>query len=291
MAERRDDAAETQPEPTRSGASDTPADAAEGSQPEQALPPNGWAPPGESASTAGPATGWVMPDALALIPVGVDGYGVAGIGARLVAYWLDTLIVSIIPIILAVTTTDWAALVEWARTLDGTTPAVLPITLSIVVVTMVSTGLGYVYFVGFWTGPGQATPGMRILGMRVIDAAGGTTMSVKAATKRWIGLGDPISVLSLVGPLQVVAGVVSSLWSFVLMLTTLASPHRQGLHDRWAGSQVIRSRSSGSRATMVGCLVIILGWIALTIVLTWVAFATIVPELQELIEQDPTFVI
>ena len=290
MAERPEDAAETQPEPPPPGASDTPAGAPL-AQPEPSPPLTGWAPPGESASTAGPATGWVMPDALASVSVGIDGYGVAGIGARLVAYWLDSLIISIIPIILTVTTTDWAALFRWARTLDGTTPAVLPITLSIVIVTIVSTGLAYLYFVGFWTGPGQATPGMRILGMRVIDAAGGTTMSVKAATRRWIGLGYPFSVLSLVGPLQIVAGLASSLWPFVLMLTTLASPRRQGLHDRWAGSQVIRSRSSGSRATMVGCLVIILAWIALTIVLTWIAFATIVPELQELIEQDPTFII
>lgn len=240
---------------------------------------------------ASPATGWVMPDSLASVSVGIDGYGIAGTGARLVAYWLDALIISIIPIILSFTTMDWAALLRWARTADGTTPAVLPVTLSLVIVTIVSAGLSYLYFVGFWTGPGQATPGMRILGMRVMDAAGGTTMSLKAATRRWIGLGYPFSVLSLIGSLQIVAGLASGLWPFVLLLTTLANPRRQGLHDRWAGSLVIRSRSSGSGATAIGCLVIILAWIALAIVLTWIAFATILPGLQEIIQQDPTFTI
>ena len=289
MADRPEDASQTQPD-VPVGAAGPPMGAPPG-EPEPAPPLTNWAPPGESASTAGPVTGWVMPDSLASVSVGIDGYGVAGIGARLVAYWLDRLIISVLPLILLATTTDWAAVFRWARTLDGTIPAVLPVMLSLVIVAIVWTGLSYLYFVGFWTGPGQATPGMRILGMRVMDAAGGTTMSLRAATRRWIGLGYPLAELSFIGPLQVAASLASGLWPFVLLLTALASPRRQGLHDRWAGSQVIRSRSSGSRATMVGCLVIIVGWIALTIVVTWIVFATIVPALQEFIQQDPTFTI
>jgi uncharacterized RDD family membrane protein YckC len=117
-----------------------------------------------------------------------------------------------------------------------------------------------------WTGPGQATLGMRGLRMRVVDASGGGTLSVLAASKRWVALGAPLGLLGLVGPLTSGASVASLGLSMALLVTTATDARRRGLHDKWAGSAVIRSASSGSGAVAAGCLVLVGLWIVLAIV-------------------------
>ena len=69
-------------------------------------------------------------------------------------------------------------------------------------IALIGLGIQYLYFVGFWTSRWRATPGMIGLKMRVVDATSGSTLSIVDATKRWIALGFPLTLLGLVAGLQ-----------------------------------------------------------------------------------------
>jgi uncharacterized RDD family membrane protein YckC len=75
------------------------------------------------------------------------------------------------------------------------------------------------YFVTFWTLTGQ-TPGNRLLGIRVVPAAGGTIKPVRSV-RRFIGL------------------VISTIPLGAGFLPVLVDDKRRGLHDRIGGTVVV----------------------------------------------------
>ena len=248
--------------------------------------------PGEGPATApaAPLVGWEAPAPAGAAP-GREGYVIAGMGARLVAYFLDSLIVSIIPAILMLLVVDYSGLIQ--RSIDaaragataGQTTFFLTVTPELILVTLISLALQYLYFVGFWTSGGRATPGMRGLKMQVVDAATGGTLSLAAATKRFVALGSPLALLILVPALQSAAGIAQFALSLFLFFTAITNDRRQGLHDKWANSLVIRSTTSGDGAVVIGCLMLIVIVVGFAIVLLGTVLAAMGPYLEELIRE------
>jgi uncharacterized RDD family membrane protein YckC len=227
--------------------------------------------------------GWETPGAAASAP-GAAGYVISGIGARIVAYLLDSLIVSIVPILLSLFVIDWSALFEQAAATTGTTTTVsMEVTPQLILVTLIGFAIEFIYFVGFWTSGGQATPGMRLLKMKVVDFATGGVLSLTAATKRFIALGAPLSLLALIPALQSVAGLAEFALLLFLFFTAITNDRRQGLHDKWANSLVIRSTTSGDGATLVGCLLLIVILFVVGIVAGGIFFAAVGPDMEEFI--------
>jgi uncharacterized RDD family membrane protein YckC len=159
------------------------------------------------------------------------------------------------------------------------------VTPEIILVSLIGLAIQFIYFVGFWTSDGHATPGMRGLRMQVVDATTGGTLSLTAATKRFVALGYPISLLALIPALQSVAGIVSFAYTLFLFFTTITNDRRQGLHDKWAKSLVIRSVTSGDGATVVGCLLLVVLAVGLAIILTAAALAAMGPQIEELMRE------
>lgn len=246
---------------------------------------------GQSAATpAAPLVGWETPAPAGAAP-GREGYVIAGMGARLVAYFIDSLIVSIIPTILTFLVVDYSGLIQ--QSIDaaregataGQTTFTITVTPELILVTLISLALQYLYFVGFWTSGGRATPGMRGLKMQAVDAATGGSLSIGAATKRFVALGSPLALLILVPALQSAAGVAQFALSLFLFFTAITNDRRQGLHDKWANSLVIRSTASGDGAVVVGCLVLIVIVVGFAIVLFGTVLAAMGPYLEELIRE------
>lgn len=260
-----------------------------------------WSPSGGAAASpaageagdpaVGPLVGWqVQPQRPVETPA---GYALAGVFPRVVAYLIDAVLATLVPTVLALFLIDYGPVVRDAidqaiaeqRTGVPATGATLPLTLELVLTTVISTAISYLYFVGFWTSGGQATPGMRGLRLRVVDVARGSTLSLTQATKRWIGLGAPLALLALIGPLQGIAGLVQLGVSLLLLITAATDDRKQGLHDRWADSIVIRSRSSAAGATAVGCVVLVLLWIGFATIVTVLALDSVLPELLDALER------
>ena len=262
-------------------------------------PASGWQTPAEPAAPGTPPVvppggGWEMPTAVAAALPQQQGYVIAGVGARVVAWLIDVTLAGIVPGILAFAVVDWTGImreaIEQARLspsgqITGMTATTIPVTLDYILATLIGLGVQFLYFVGFWTSRWQATPGMIGLKMRAVDANTGSTLSVLQATKRWIALGWPLALLSLVPALQAVQGLLQLGLTVFLFFTTVTNDRKQGLHDKFANSLVIRSVTSGSGATFAGCLV----WGVLVILISFIAFtlffAAVMPELIDYIRE------
>jgi uncharacterized RDD family membrane protein YckC len=98
------------------------------------------------------------------------------------------------------------------------------------------------YFILAWR-QRRATLGQLLLGLIVGNQTDGAKLTWSAAIIRWLALtlGPIPALLTVVAPS--LSGVVFLLqfgWVIALLVTTATSPTKQGLHDRWAGSLVVR---------------------------------------------------
>ena len=112
------------------------------------------------------------------------------------------------------------------------------------------------YFIGSWSGGRRATLGQRLLKIQVGNAFDGRPLTLDQAIRRWLGFGEFIWLIGFVPGL---AGFSSLyfLWALVLLITTAASPTKQGLHDRLANSAVVRPVNAGN-GLAISCVVILL---------------------------------
>ena len=255
--------------------------------------------PPESAEPGTPeaalaAAGWQQPAAAAALPQR-EGYAIAGVGARFVAWLIDLLLVGIIPAALSLILVDWSSIIRDAIRQAQLDPSgrissftyEVPITLDYVLLTLIGLGIQYLYFVGFWTSGLRATPGMIGLKMRVVDAGTGGALSIVEATKRWVVMGWPLTLLVLIPALQGFASLIQFAVVLILFFTTVLDDRSQGFHDKVANSLVIRSVTSGAGATVVGCLVWCVLVILLGIIVSAVALGAVMPEIQEFIRELP----
>jgi uncharacterized RDD family membrane protein YckC len=251
--------------------------------------PTGWQQPAPVGASA-PVVGWEAPAAPAA--PGSAGYVISGMGARIVAYFLDALLVGIIPLFLSLFVVDWAGMFRNsldAQVVSNTAPTsfTMEVTPQLILVTLIGFAIEFIYFVGFWTSGGQAPLGMRLLRMQVVDVATGGVLSLTAATKRFIALGAPLSLLALVpsASIQSLAGVGEFALLLFLFFTAITNDRRQGLHDKWANSLVIRSTTSGDGATLVGCLLFIVIICVVGFIAAGIFFAAVGPDLEELMRR------
>jgi len=212
------------------------------------LPPDGaWTTPPPAGVLSAATVGWVAPPPVP-VATGNPGWVIASTGARFGAYLLDLILSGVIigialalAVSLAPDLADGGAMVSMAYSIGVT-------------------GFYFLYFVGFWTSPGKATPGMRLFKLQVANAADGKRLAIGPAIVRWLGLGYIFSVVGLFAPLAGVTGLVALFWYIALLITTANDRMHQGLHDRWAKSVIVRPEGAGSGAGgwLAACLIILL---------------------------------
>jgi uncharacterized RDD family membrane protein YckC len=266
------------------------------SQPTQ----SGWATPGSTPPPAAvppvaPGGGWQVPTAAVAAPQ-QEGYVIAGVGARFVAWLLDTLIAGILPGALTLFVIDWQPLidsiVEQARRqaqgdFSTVTPFAIPTSTEYILATVIGVAFYFLYFVFFWTSRWRATPGMALLGLRVVHEVAGDPLSVGQATRRWIAMGWPLTLLNAVPVLAGLTGLAQFVVNVLLLLTTATNERRQGLHDKFANSLVIRKATSGAGSTFLGCLLWIVLAIVIGFIISTVFLAAMWPQLEDLYRELP----
>jgi uncharacterized RDD family membrane protein YckC len=235
--------------------------------------------------TPGPMVAWETPTQPGAAPA-TQGYVIAGPGARIVAYLIDSLVASIIPALATALFVDYGTMFqdmfEDAAAGVPTQTVAIPVTPELILVTLIGVAVTYLYFVGFWTSGGHATPGMRGLKMQVVDVGTGQGLSITEATKRWAVMGFPLSLLTLITALQSAASLIQFGLAVFLFFTVITNDRRQGLHDRVANALVIRSATSGDGATVIGCLVFGLLIIGFAVVAGLVFTSVMGPDLERL---------
>ena len=233
-----------------------------------ASPAPGYA-PGYPPATA-PGMAWAPP------PTSGTGYGVpgaggleyAGAGARFVAWFLDVILISIVggAISFAITMLlgggDY-----WSSAFGGYVPGSMSeftfddelygrILVAGFIGAVIATLIDLAYFVLQWSSGARATLGMRLLGLQVGNATDGRTLDRGQALKRWFAMGAWLDVVAAIPVLGALVSLGQFIWYLVLLVTTASDPRRQGLHDRFAGTAVVKEAGRSNNGVVVGCIVI-----------------------------------
>jgi uncharacterized RDD family membrane protein YckC len=220
-----------------------------GAQPPSTTPLVSWAPPPP------PATGPQVP--------GAPGLSFADTVTRIVAYVIDIIILSIIGYIVARVAGQGQITFGSAATgnvstynVSTTTPAV----------SLILFAIGALYFVLSWSGGRRATLGQRLFHIQVGNAFDGRPLSLAQAVRRWFALGSVLGLLSFVPSVAAVGSLLEIVWIVVILISTATSPTRQGIHDRFANSAVVRPSGEGRSGLATACVVVIALFLIVTII-------------------------
>ena len=100
-----------------------------------------------------------------------------------------------------------------------------------------------VYFIYTWTKM-RGSPGMRVLGLEVLNAADGAALTQPQAIRRWLFLFGPFVLgqvaAFMLGGLGTILSLVLFGYVLYLLYTAANSPTRQGFHDVQAATVVVK---------------------------------------------------
>ncbi len=213
-----------QPEggPPGAGAWQAPPPPPSGGWQQQPPAPSNWGAPGAAPSSWSPPPVEAGPAA---------GIAYAGFGVRLVAYIVDGILLGIVETILG-------SLILGASLATGTLNYGL-----LLVLALIDLALSAAYFIYTWTRM-RASPGDRLFGLMVLNAADGSPLTTNQATMRWLLLAGP-GALATLGTFGAGIGILISLlvflWYIYLAWTTATDPKRQGFHDKYVSSVVVKA--------------------------------------------------
>lgn len=223
-----------------------------------------------SSAPIGPSVAWAPPPTTNSIPDVAPGLRYADLPSRLVSYVVDVFLVGFVSSMVG----SAMGLVE-VVTVDGSFGAVGGFGFA-----LVSTAIGAAYFIASWSGGRRATLGQRLFSIQVGNAVDGRSLSTEQAVRRWLGYGQWLSLVGIVPSLSAAGGGLQFLWVIALVISTATSPTRQGLHDRFAGSALVRPTTAGNGLAL-GCLVALVALFALAVIASMAYLGGAMPELLD----------
>jgi uncharacterized RDD family membrane protein YckC len=204
--------------------------------------------PPQQPATPPPASGWAAAPAPTPIP-GHAGLFYADVPNRIIAIIIDAIIVGIIGLIISLVLFSIIGPATEVKTINDPN-SILGVRLETStnwVPTIVSALFGLAlsagYYIYTWTAM-RGTIGQKALGMQVGNAADGASLTMEQAIKRWLALGGVFALAQFLNPLPglgILIALASFVWVIALLYTTATSPTKQGLHDRYAGSVVVKA--------------------------------------------------
>jgi len=159
---------------------------------------------------------------------GPAGFVYADVPNRMIAYIIDIIILAVINFVVSL------VLFGIMGISVGSALIVLAVNL------VVSIG----YFVWCWSSR-RMTVGMQLLGLQIGSETDGSTITTNQALVRWVILGLP-GVLASVSSywsdsLGFLLSLVGLIWIIALLVSIAQSPTKQGYHDRYAHTIMVKS--------------------------------------------------
>jgi uncharacterized RDD family membrane protein YckC len=171
---------------------------------------------------------------------GPAGFVYGDVPNRAVAYVIDYIIMIVVGAVIGIVALgifgDRVSITEGTVTYNNTATSLATTLLSYAVIA------GYFFLT--WTRM-RATVGMRLLGMQIGHEIDGRTIDGGQAMMRIAVMFGPGFLASLASAFAVglaaVLGLVAFVWFLVLLFTTASSPTKQGLHDKYAHTMVVKA--------------------------------------------------
>lgn len=188
--------------------------------PQQPMPP--------TAPSGGQRPSWAA-NLTSTTPVaGPAGYVYADVPNRIIAYIIDVILLAILYAIIGLV-------------LVGVLKAS---TTTYAIVTLVNLVISIGYWVWSWSSR-RMTVGMQLLGLQIGSEADGSTITTNQALVRWLVIGLPSLLASAASywsdTLGVLLSLVGFVWVIVLLVSIAQSPTKQGYHDRYAHTIMVKS--------------------------------------------------
>lgn len=204
----------------------TPPPAAPGGEP--------WGQQGTSPEWAQKAQEW-RPAEVAAGPAA--GIAYADLGIRIGAYIIDVIILVLVGFVVNII----LATILFASIFTVGTGAFV---IGGLIILAINVLLGAIYFVYTWTTM-KASPGQRMLGLMTVNETDGSALSQNQAISRYLIMFAPGYVASLAsnvigGTIGLLLSLVGLGWTIYLLYTTANDPKRQGFHDKYAHSVVVK---------------------------------------------------
>ena len=178
---------------------------------------------------------------------GPAGFTFADVPNRIIAFILDVIVLAIIGVLLALVIGGAFGGVTSGGSAAGGSLDSAAGDLNVgafLVVGIAALAISFAYFAYSWVVL-RGTPGMKLLGLQIGDQADGRSISWDQALVRWLTLGIAatlttfaVYVPSLLGLLLALGGFT---WLLALLYTMAQSPTKQGLHDRYARTVLVRA--------------------------------------------------
>jgi uncharacterized RDD family membrane protein YckC len=165
-----------------------------------------------------------------------SGLVYADVPNRAVAYIVDAIILFVINFVIGLV----------VYSIFPSTSLFAPNYVGVLIVTLIGLAINGAYFIYTWTQM-RGSPGQRMLGMQVGNAADGATLTQEQAIRRWIFLGAPFGLASALSPIPTLGLLISlaGLAYFIyLLVSTAQSPTKQGFHDVQAKTVVVKGARS-----------------------------------------------
>jgi uncharacterized RDD family membrane protein YckC len=190
-----------------------------------------------------PPTGWAAPPPP--VQTGPAGFVYADVPNRAIAYIIDVILVGIVAAIvgavlggIGLSTGTFAT-----GTLNFEVNYV-----GLIVAAIVGAAISAAYFVYTWTSM-RGTVGMKVLGMQIGNAGDGKTLTMDQGIRRWLVIAAPgilAQVLFVIPAIGTLLGLLAFGWFIYLLWTTYSSPTKQGFHDKFANTMVVKAaRTAG----------------------------------------------
>ncbi|MEO8437651.1 MAG: RDD family protein [Chloroflexota bacterium] len=195
--------------------------------PEMATPP-----PAAQAPAA--STTWTP-------PASTNAFVYADLPNRVIAYIIDIVVIVVINVVIGIIL---AAIGLAASSGTGATAAGSFV--GTIIFAIVSLAISGAYFIYSWT-RNRATLGMRALGLQIGSAPNGTTITTDQAVRRWLALGAIFSIAQVFNPIPLIGlilSVAALAWVIFLLYTTWKSPTKQGWHDVFANTMIVKATKS-----------------------------------------------
>jgi uncharacterized RDD family membrane protein YckC len=200
-------------------------------------------PTGDPGTPAPPPTGWAAPPPP--VQAGPPGFVYADVPNRAIAYIIDAILVGIVAGIIGIVLAGVGLSTGTFRT--GTLDFEVNF-VGLIVSAIVGAAISAAYFIYTWTSM-RGTIGMKALGMQIGNAGDGKTLTMDQATRRWLVIAAPgilAQVFFVLPALGTLIGLVALGWFIYLLWTTYSSPTKQGFHDKFANTMVVKAaRSAG----------------------------------------------
>jgi uncharacterized RDD family membrane protein YckC len=195
--------------------------------------------PGTPAPPASPPGGWAAPPPP--VAAGPAGFFYADVPNRAIAYIIDAIILGIVNL---VAFGILASIGLNPVTIDLTSPGLVSYNFFAgLIATAVGLVISGAYFLYTWTAM-RGTVGMKVLGMQVGNSGDGKTLTMEQAVRRWIALGAPFTLaqaFQTAPAIGALIGLAAFGWFIYLLWTTYSSPTKQGFHDKFANSMVVKA--------------------------------------------------